>query len=407
MDGKDAKEGREEKNTSTPSRLVHVLPDAISDAARIIVLSSYLNMVRHAVVAADPSAPREHVFRPEARHWKDDPIVERAVEKNLISATSGRGWVTQICHNPEKLALIDASPRIFAFLRDTVYRGNGLLCAQPAGFQVFPRCAFRTSIWAHENFLDVPLRFFPPSSSSSSSSPSSSSPLCVAPTSWPAFVVLEADKGHRLELADSIMNTPERLAAAQRFFADRIPISRTRTPISFQKSFDLAAYSSGGGGGSRWTSLPLVPGSLVAWNPYVPFRFSAFRGVDVYGSSSSLLGAPLILAEIAVAELASRSALDLQNDYAAWVTRTVSSSPLRNDSFVKKFGNRSERQIVKHITFPTSGRYESPFVRPALADYFDPAIDDPTFFALRGCDANNAVFTWSSIPPPPLPLLHQ
>ena len=382
-----------------------------------IMLSSYVNMLAHAVLLEASEVHHKHTSAPEISNfinplsssWSDDPLISFAFELNLISYYNGKGKATQFCYNPEKDQLIHGNEDIYAIYSKIVYQ-DPALCIEPAGFLVLPSFSHETVSWLQRDFMQY-----------------------SGCDTYAGITVIEADNGgsHQIETLDGIF---EHLELLKLFFhpatghpAHRLVFSSSRNPFILPKTFDLKIYNEFRSlyndicenpsafdahynkntyvafcknlafSGVRpkpvlsrleWVKHRLSKGTVFIWHDCTPYRFTCCNLPSLSNPTVDEC-CPLICAEMSYVPLCNMSDTQLKGDAVAFSTRTVSPKPLRHASMVKKFGNRFEKQVVRLMT--TDGPYLSPLV--VDGDYWLP-VPNPLSSALKGLDHNGAPFMW-------------
>jgi hypothetical protein len=410
---------------------VYLFTDVLARDSCKLVFSSYVNMLAHAVLLEASDVHQEHQELPSvssfinqrAVSWADDPLFDHAFEMNLISFYNGKGRATQFCFNPEKDQLIYGNRQLYDIFANVIYR-DPMLGIQPSGYVVFPSFSYDTVAWVQRNFMEYHRTQQPPDT-------------------YAGLVVIEADDenafSHHVETLDGILDHVDLLRA---FFdpthghpLHRVVFSTVRIPFVLPKAFDLGIYNefreiynelcedpsaydsysptniyvtfckelAGCDARPRpvpakleWVRRYLHKGSVFIWHDCTPYRFRCFRGP----SASALFcasrdpapeqGAPLVCVELTYLPLRDQSPAQIKGDAVAFATGTVSPNPIRYTSFIKKFGNRFEKQVVRLMT--ADKLYDSPFA--VRGDYWR-SVTNPLLFALKGIDNDHTPFLWT------------
>ena len=381
-------------------------------------------MLAHAVVLEASKVYNEHQYtvpevtsfiKPDVKIWNDDPLLTKAFDIHLISALNGKGKGTQFCFNPEKDQLIVGNYNVYDIFVHEIYKTH-LLSIQPSGFIVFPSHHYDDTLpWVQRNFLNP-----------------------ANARSFSGLAVLEADEdhlySHYVETLDHILEHRELLL---RFFdpekghpSHRMALCSGRSPFILPKSFNIDIYNEFReiynelyedpkkyqklenhnvyvayckellSSSERpnpvfvkleWVKRFLRKGSVFIWNDCIPYRFRCFRAPKLYRAEKLSNESPLICVELNYIPIVNRTPEEIQGDAIAFANKTVSPNPIRNTSFVKKYGNRFERQVVRLMT-SSDGNYDSPFV--TNGDYWT-CIPNPLLFALKGIDDNSKPFLWT------------
>lgn len=412
-----------EFQSATTSAIFYFQNVIPSDYCKII-LSSYVNMLAHAVVLESSEIHHEHreipdvskFIKPNEKSWENDPLIKKAFEINLISFYNGKGKGTQFCFNPEKDQLIYGNYKIYEIFSNVIYR-DPFLCIQPSGFLVLPQFSYDTVPWVQKNFLEY---------------------CRNGPNTYAGIVVIESDDdfvfSHCVESLDGILDHVELLRA---FFdpikghpSHRVVFSSSRSPFVLPKTFDVDIYNQFREiynemyedsslysnylhkniyvafcreilssiskpkpvlSKLEWVKHYLRKGSVFIWHDCLPYRFRCFRALsvnDLFQSSNQ--ENPLVCVELTYLPARNQTSIEVKGDVVAFTTRTVSPNPIRHSSFVKKFGNRFEKQVVRLMT--TNSPYQSPF--SVEGDYWT-SVANPLFFALKGIDNDSKPFLWT------------
>lgn len=388
-----------------------------------IVLSSYMNILAHAAILessnvrnnVDSVPDTKSFIEPEVSEWNKDPLLQTAFDINLISSLTGKGKGTQFCFTPEKDQLIIGNYKVYDLFATHIYKTPFLLI-QPSGFMVFPSHPREEYLpWVQKNFLQ------------SSSIPTFS-----------AFAVLESDQdhvfSHSIETLDAILEHRELLKV---FFdsekghpSHRLALCSGRSPFVLPKTFNLDIYNEFREIYNElhenpnkyrnlekqnvyvafckellslsedrpkpvhtkleWIKRFIWKGSIFAWDDRIPYRFRCFRAPTIFPQNQPS-GNPLICVELNFIPIAHRTTEEIKGDAVAFANKTVSPNPIRNASFIKKYGNRFEKQVVRLMNCE-NGKYESPFV--VNGDYWT-CLSNPLLFALKGIDENSKPFLWT------------
>lgn len=403
--------------------------EVVDDTSCKIVLSSYMNMLFYSLIYESSKLKNEHeedIPKPEhfvnedAQYWKDDPVLERCLELNIISPVNGKGKATQFYYNPEKDLLITANPHVYNIFSRKIYDTTELTM-QPEGFIVFQTNSYETPLVVQKNFFE--LHSFDQSTEKRKDT-------------YFGIVVIEADPpgvySHYIETLEDVFSHAHLLYyffhSEQGHPQHKISsFCFGKTPFYLPKSFDIEVYNEfrkmyclifenpDGRLKSlisenldvafsykiyrdfrptpvhdelKWIKKYLHKGSLVVVNDYVPYRFKCFRGIEIYVHKEDIC--PLICVEINFFPIAYHADDDIKSDIIAMTSKTSSSNPLRNYTIVEKLGNRFEYQVVRLMA--AKCQYCSPFVK--RGDYWLP-VDNTLLFALRGMDYNAIPFTWA------------